>query len=77
MSYFTESELGRAEAVLNLAIMNLGGEAPTDVYTPEGYSVWLRSVVQHVASALTEERSAVERSRYQTWISALTEPDKS
>ena len=55
MSSFTESELARAEGVLNLAMMNLGGEPPATVYTREGLGIWLRAVVYQIAGALTED----------------------
>ena len=52
---FTESELARAEGVLNVAMMNLGGGPPTQVYDGRGYPIWLRSVVHQIAGALTED----------------------
>ena len=55
MPEFTESELARAEGVLNLAMMNLGGEAPSEVYDQRGYKIWLMGTVQKIANALTED----------------------
>jgi hypothetical protein len=48
----TEAQLAMAESVLNVAMMRLQGEHPTEVYTEDGYHVWLRSVTAQMAVAI-------------------------
>jgi hypothetical protein len=54
MEQYTPEQCESAVMVLHLAITHLGGESPEDVYTSDGYNVWLRAVVRSVADALTE-----------------------
>lgn len=53
----SESQLAKAEGVLNVAMVLLHGEHPSVAYTEEGYHVWLRGVVSQIAAALGEEES--------------------
>jgi hypothetical protein len=63
----TSEELA-AELALSRAMMRLGGESPSQVYTEDGYVIWVRSVAKEVTepyrsavAALTAEKERLER----------------